>query len=199
MLLVLQGAMAVGKTSVMHYLEKEAPYLHLSYEDNHSVIEEIKRRQLDKRVFEDYVAIQRLWIQHEVKRWQNCQAYPYVVMDFGPEEIEFHTIAYPQIIQEDWDVESALKEDLAMLRSCLPDRILWLEVSEETLRTRKEKDQMRSRNSFDDYLQKFLPLKRNWLLDRENVDSLSIDHLSVEEVGRAVQAWCDRQIKKRTD
>lgn len=195
MLLSLQGSMAVGKTTAMHYLEKEAPYLHLSYEENRAVVEEIKGRQLNKNAFEDYVEIQRLWIQHEIKRWEMCQHFPCTVMDFGPEEIEFHTLMYPRIVGKDWDVETALHEELQALRQCQVYRILWLEASDETLQRHKENDPTRSRNSFDGYIRDFLPLKREFLFAKGNMDILQVDDLTKEEVGQSVREWCRRQIK----
>ena len=48
MVLSLQGCMAVGKTTALRYLETYAPELCVSYEDNAAVIEEVRRRRLDK-------------------------------------------------------------------------------------------------------------------------------------------------------
>lgn len=46
--LSLQGSMAAGKTTVARYLEACLPEIHVSYEENRSVIEEIRRRGLNK-------------------------------------------------------------------------------------------------------------------------------------------------------
>lgn len=48
MILSLQGCMAVGKTTAVNYLLQNAPYIHISYEVNRDIIDEVKRRQLDK-------------------------------------------------------------------------------------------------------------------------------------------------------
>ena len=60
MILSLQGCMAVGKTTAVKYLEQNAPYINISYEVNSDIIEEIKRRQLNKKKYEDYIEIQKL-------------------------------------------------------------------------------------------------------------------------------------------
>ena len=73
MILSLQGCMAVGKTSAADYLKTHAPYLHVQFEDTSELINEITRRQLDKNSFEDFVEIQRLWIQHEINRWEKAK------------------------------------------------------------------------------------------------------------------------------
>lgn len=192
MILSLQGCMAVGKTTALGYLERKLPQAAVSREENAGVIAEIRRRGLDKDTFAGYCAIQRLWLANEVRRYEAVKDRPCVVMDFGAEEILFHTLAYPKTIGADWDVEGALGPELDAVRACLPDHILFLEASDETLRRRKAGDPTRSRSSFEEYLQKFLPLKRTWLRSLPNVEVLNTDGLTADEVGRQVLAWAVR-------
>lgn len=126
MILSLQGCMAVGKTTAVRYLQENATYIHISYEDNRDVIEEIRRRKLDKNKYPDYLEIQKLWLHHEVVRYQKAVQYPCSIMDFGAEEIEFYTLHYPKSIGKDWEIENALKAELEEVRACLPNRILFL-------------------------------------------------------------------------
>ena len=191
MILSLQGCMAVGKTSAADYLKTHAPYLHVQFEDTSELINEITRRQLDKNTFEDFVEIQRLWIHHEIKRWEKAKNFSCTVMDFGAEEIEFYTLNYPKAIGKEWPVEEALGDELKALKRCLPTRILFLDASEAFLRRNKESDKSRSRNFFDFYLQNLLPLKRQWFLGQEQVDVVHVDGLTREEVGQQVKNWCD--------
>ena len=60
MILSLQGCMAVGKTTAIKYLQKNAPYINISFEDHTDAIEEVKRRGLDKNKYQDYLEIQKL-------------------------------------------------------------------------------------------------------------------------------------------
>ena len=197
MVLSLQGCMAVGKTTAVQYLREHAPYLHISYEDNSDVVQEIRRRGLDKNKYEDYLDIQRLWLGKEVERYRKAQHFPCTVMEFGAEEIEFYTLNYPKTIGQDWEVEQALRPELEAVRACMPDRILFLDASEEVLRKRKEGDTTRSRNFFEHHLRHLLPLKRNWFLGRETVDVLNVDHMSADEVGKAVKQWAERCMEGR--
>ncbi len=191
MILSLQGCMAVGKTTAIQYLQENAPYVNISYETNAHIVEEVKRRKLDKNVYEDYLEIQRLWINNEVVRYHKAKEFECSIMDFGAEEIEFYTLNYPKSIGQDWDIENALKKELEQVRKCMPARILFLDASEEVLLRRKENDLTRSRNFFEHYLKYLLPLKRNWFIGRENVDVLNVDDLSAEEVGKKVKEWVD--------
>ena len=194
MILSLQGCMAVGKTTAVKYLQENAPYINISYETNIDIVEEVKRRQLNKNRFEDYIEIQKLWLNKEVVRWNKAKDFSCSVMDFGTEEIEFYTLNYPKTIGEDWDVESALKKELEAVRKCMPTRILFLDASDETLRQHKNNDLTRTRNFFEHHLQYLLPLKREWFYGKENVDILMVDGLDKEQVGAKVKEWCDRCI-----
>ena len=196
MILSLQGCMAVGKTTAVRYLQEHAPYIHISYEINTDVIDEIKRRGLDKTKYEDYLEIQKLWLKKEVHRWEKAKDYACVIMDFGAEEIEFYTLNYPETIGVDWEVENALKNELDEVRRCLPDRVLFLDASDDVLRSHKENDSTRSRNFFEHHLKYFLPLKKSWFGRMENVDFLNVDHLSAEEVGQKVKEWIDYWMKQ---
>lgn len=191
MILSLQGCMASGKTTAVKYLQEHAPYVNISYEVNADIIEEVKRRQLDKNKYEDYLEIQKLWLNNEVMRWNQAKDFPCSIMDFGAEEIEFYTLNYPKTIGQEWEIEHALKKELDAVRKCMPDRILFLDASEDVLRSRKEKDSTRTRNFFEHHLKYFLPLKKKWFLGKENVDVLNVDTLSADEVGQKVKEWVD--------
>lgn len=186
--------MAVGKTTAVRYIQENAPYIHISYEINTDVVDEVKRRNLDKNKFEDYIEIQRLWLNKEIVRWNKAVKYPCSIMDFGAEEIEFYTLNYPKTIGADWDVENALKKELEDVRKCMPTRILFLDASEATLRAHKENDPTRTRNFFEHHLNNLLPLKREWFYNKDNVDILMVDGLDKEQVGQKVKEWCDKCI-----
>ena len=145
--LSLQGGMAVGKTTAARYLARHAPDLHVCLEDNRAVIGQVQRLGLDKTRCDDYIRIQRLWLQHEVDRWQQARPWPCTVMDFGAEEIEFYTLHYPRTIGQDWDVEGPLARELAAVRRCMPRRILFLDAPDPVLRRRKEGDAARDRGA----------------------------------------------------
>lgn len=195
MILSLQGCMAVGKTTAVRYLQTYAPYINISYETNSDIIEEVKHRSLDKNKYEDYLEIQKLWLNNEVVRYKKAIEYSCSIMDFGAEEIEFYTLNYPKSIGVDWEVENPLKKELGEVRKCLPDRILFLDASDEVLRKHKQNDFSRSRSFFEYYLTNMMPLKRKWFVDKENVDILMVDDLSIDEVGIKVKEWCDKCIK----
>lgn len=194
-ILSLQGCMAVGKTTAVNYIGKNVPYVNVNYELNGSVINEIKRRNLDKNKFSDYIEIQKLWIDKEIVRWQELQKYECSLMDFGADEILFYTLNYPKSMGFDWDVATNLKSELNKLRQCLPNRILFLDASKDVLRTHKENDNTRSRNFFEHHLTHLLPLKKQWFQNKKNVDFLNVDTLNSKEVAVVVKKWIDDYLK----
>ncbi len=190
--LSLQGGMAVGKTTAARYLARHAPDLHVCLEDNRAVIGQVQRLGLDKTRCDDYIRIQRLWLQHEVDRWQQARPWPCTVMDFGAEEIEFYTLHYPRTIGQDWDVEGPLARELTAVRRCMPRRILFLDAPDPVLRRRKEGDAARDQGFFEHYLQELLPLKRAWFAQKDNVDVLQTAGMTPEQVGAAALEWAVR-------
>lgn len=133
MILSLQGCMAVGKTTAVRYLQEHAPYVNISYEDNSDIIDEIRARHLNKNKYEDYLEIQKLWLNKEIVRYNKVKNFACSIMDFGAEEIEFYTLNYPKTIGQNWEVETALHQELEAVRKCMPARILFLEASDEVL------------------------------------------------------------------
>lgn len=191
MVLSLQGCMAAGKTTALNYLRENAPYVNVSYEENSEVVQAIRNRILEKNKYEDHLEIQRLWLDNDVRRFERVEDLPCTVMDFGVEEIEFHTINYPKAIGKDWDIENALKDEFIGVRKCMPARILFLDASDDTLRQRKQSDPNRARSSFEYYLKHLMPLKRTWFSKISNVDYLLVDNMPRQEVAMRVKQWVD--------
>lgn len=191
MVLSLQGCMAAGKTTALKYLRENAPYVNVSYEENSEVVQAIRNRILEKNKYEDHLESQRLWLDNDVRRFERVEDLPCTVMDFGVEEIEFHTINYPKAIGKDWDIENALKDELIGVRKCMPARILFLDASDDTLRQRKQSDPNRARSSFEYYLKHLMPLKRTWFSKMSNVDYLLVNNMPRQEVAMRVKQWVD--------
>ncbi len=195
MILSLQGCMAVGKTTAARYIEEFAPHISVFYEDNMGVIAEVRRLGLDQRHFEDFIKIQRLFIENEIRRYEKALSFPVSLFDFGAEEIEFFTLSYPKSIGQDWNVEEPLRDELSSLSLCMPKRILFLNADESIISLRKINDNTRKRSSFEHHLKNLLPLKKQWFGGRDNVDFLDVTCLSPDEVGQKVLKWCNSFIK----
>ena len=191
MVLSLQGPMAVGKTTACRYAEKHRKDLYVSYEDTAPIIDEVRRRNLKQNEHDDYLEIQRIWIRAMIDRYRQAEKHSLSLMDYGPEEIEFHTIFYPRSIGKNWEIETELKNELKELRACKVSSILFLDATEPELRRRKEGDETRSRESFDRFLGNMLDLKRKWFKGRSDTNIMFTDGMRPEDIGLMVCTWVD--------
>ncbi len=185
----LQGCMAAGKTTALKYVEKNNNFIDASYEWDNEIIEKLKGKNLDKTNLRDYIEVQRMWIEKEISRYNRALASNCTVMDFGAEEIEFSTLYWPKTIGMDWDIENIMHNELVQLRKCMPNRILFLDASEEKLRANKASDSKRSRSYFEYYFNRLLPLKKEWAKKLDNLDYLNVDNMTEEQVGKKVIEW----------
>lgn len=190
----LQGSMAVGKTTAAKYIEKTFPNVHVSYEEHNNVKRKIGERNLNKDNYEDYIEIQKIWIESAVKRYNKNRIFENVLMDFGSEDIEFYTYNYPASMGYDWDIVTPLKDELELLSKHQPDHILFLNADEETIRKRKENDNTVERRSFEHHISKLFPLKKQWFIGKENVTLLDVDRLTMEEMCQKVADWINSKI-----
>lgn len=185
----IQGGMASGKTTTARYIGEHLPGVDISYEHPASVLEKVKSFSFSKFVLKDYLQIQRLFIEAEVERYASIKVKDRVIFDLGPEEVEFYTLHFPLSIGMDWDIEHLLAQELSELRKCKLDGILFLDAPSETLRSRKEADKNRGRNSFDHYIIHLHSLKREWFLKAANTTFLNVGGKNAEEVGRGAMKW----------
>lgn len=156
----IQGAMASGKTTLAHALEDAYPELHVYYENPYPIVQKRKELGLDIRTEDGFVENQRLFIQAEVERFHH---FPdgHIILDRGPEDLEFYTVHYPQVHGHDWDMEFRLKTELEALRRCRSDLILYLQAPDHLLRERRDADQTRTRQSFAQH-EPLWKLEQNW-------------------------------------
>lgn len=180
----LQGGMAVGKTTLARNLEKKYKNIYVLYENPYPIVQKRKELNLDIRKKEGFVHNQRLFIQAEIERFKTLPGGS-VLLDRGPEDIEFYTLHFPKTIGENWDIEIELNQELQELRNCRSNLILYLNAPAEILRERKEKDETRSRNSFEEQL-KFYNQEKNWYKRFSTTMVLDVGFKTEQEVKESV-------------
>lgn len=152
--------MAGGKTTLAKRLETQIKSVYFTYENPYPIVKQSNDENLDIRTEKGFIENQRLFIAAEIDRFNNLPD-KNVIFDRGPEDIEFYTLHFPIANGFDWNIELLLKEELEALRKCRSDLILYLEASEETLLDRKESDQNKRRNSFEQNL-KLYKFEKDW-------------------------------------
>ncbi len=143
----LQGPMASGKTTLAKRLERCG--FSVIYENPYPIVEKRRVLNLDINSKEGFILNQKMFIEAKIKEFQNAKG-SVVIFDRGPEDIEFYTIFYPKIIGEEWDIETALRDELYKLRECRSDAIFYLDGSESNLYNRKNNDRTRNRSTFEE-------------------------------------------------
>lgn len=139
-----------------------------------------------------FVANQKLFIEAECQRFSalpNCN----VVLDRGAEDIEFYSLHYPQLIGKDWSVGKSLRRELAALRSCRSNRILYLRASTATLTARKKKDTKRHRGWFEDYLRSLHYTEEQWFLSLSHTVCIDVDEMDTGQVEETVSVWLENE------
>lgn len=185
----LQGGMASGKTTTARYIREHMPEVTVSFENSALVLAEVVAAGLSKFVLDDFIQIQKMYIEAEIERYFSLLGKDRVVLDLGPEEIEFYTLYFPQSIGMDWDMERLLHPELSDLRRCRLDGILFLDARNETLRRRAEADPSRRRNSFVHYMNHMHRNKKEWFLQSLITTFLQVDGRTADEVGASAVKW----------
>ncbi len=144
----IQGPMAVGKTTAIKYAEKQLWKFNFLYENPYPIVAKRENLRLDITTEKDFIENQRLFIEAEIKRYNDLPC-GITVYDRGPEDTECYTINYPKVIGEQWNIEESLKHELSQLRNCVVDSILFLTASDEVLSQRMSSDKSRKRSTFN--------------------------------------------------
>lgn len=186
----VQGGQAVGKTTLTKKLQQRYPEIHFEFENPYPLVQKRKEFGLDITTEAGFVTNQKLFIEAECQRFHampDCK----LVLDRGEEDIKFYTLHYPKFIGKDWDIEKLLHKELAALRLCQSDRILYLQASPTTLSFRKEKDIKRDRSWFEDYLQGLHPLGEKWFLALPHTVCIDVDEMNAKQVEKIASEWLE--------
>ena len=187
-ILTIQGGMAVGKTTALQALVRDFPACHFNHESLVPIVAKRNTLGLDITKLDDFVENQRLFIQAECERYDALPSGE-VVLDRGPEDVEFYTLMFPRSLNEQWSIEDKLKAELRALRARRSDRILFLRASADVLRKRQESDTSRRRGSFHHYINRLYPLEEAWFSSLPYTDIMSVDGLSPDEMKQVISNW----------
>ncbi len=180
----LQGPMASGKTTLAKRLERCG--FSVIYENPYPIVEKRRVLNLDINSKEGFILNQKMFIEAKIKEFQNAKG-SVVIFDRGPEDIEFYTIFYPKIIGEEWDIETALRDELYKLRECRSDAIFYLDGSESNLYNRKNNDRTRNRSTFEEQF-KLVETEKDWY-KQFPVTYVDTNRLTAEELEGYFMDW----------
>ncbi|OTW74973.1 ATP-binding protein [Bacillus thuringiensis] len=175
----LQGPMASGKTTLAKRLEKRG--FQVIYENPYPIVEKRKKLNLDMNSKVGFIMNQKMFMEAKIKEFQNVKD-SVEIFDRGPEDIEFFTLFYPTIIEEEWDIEAELKGELYKLRECRSDAIFYLDVTKKNVYDRKNNDRTRNRSTFEEQFQ-LVETEKDWYkqfpVTYVDTNRLTVDDLEV--------------------
>lgn len=179
----IQGGMAVGKTTLAKTLEKQFQRIQVIYENPYPIVNKRNNLKLDLHTLEGFIENQKLFIETEIKRFEQLNN-NLVILDRGPEDIEFYTLYFPIANGYLWDIENRLKDELGELRKCRSDLIFYLDADLETLQYRKQNDLSKRRNSFNQNMELYL-YEKDWY-KQFNTKFINVNKKSPVEVEKLV-------------
>lgn len=181
----LVGSRAVGKTTLVNGLKKLKP--DMIFREGFRRIE----NDLNMNEAEDFYENQRWYINREIKEFEQFKNQDKIALLVrGPEDIEFYTFHYARYNKKDWNIEENLKEELAQLRKCKSDVILYLDASIETIIKRKEND-TKKRVTMEDWLTNWQPYIDPYFKSLPNTKVLNTENKTKEEILEWVINWID--------
>ena len=132
--------MAVGKKTAAKCVRQMDRGIDVDLGNPAPLLQEIRKRGYDQNTADGFAAIQRLFIEDEIRRYELLREYPITIVGTGAEEIEACTLFMPRIMGIDRDIASLLKNGLEQLRQCVSTAILYLDADLPTLHHHKEDD-----------------------------------------------------------
>ncbi|PGS48790.1 ATP-binding protein [Bacillus sp. AFS041924] len=175
--------MAGGKTTLAKALENQLKNFKVKYENPYPIVNNRNNLKLDLHTLEGFVKNQRMFIEAEIKRYIHLSN-DHIILDRGPEDIEFYTLFFPIANGYSWDIENLLKDELTQLRKCRSDLIIYLDAEIKTLETRRENDWSKRRNSFEQNM-KLYKYEKNWY-KQFNTKLIDVNEKDVIEVEKTV-------------
>lgn len=144
---------------------------------------------------EEYYKNQQWYIQREIEEYNNFRSNkePALLLR-GPEDLEFYTLHYPFINNYNWNVEYNLKKELAKLRLCRSDYIIYLDASAEEILKRKNNDKTKPRINMQNWLQNWQPYIEPYMKKIPYTTVFDTTYLSSDELLEVTASWILKRI-----
>ncbi len=173
----LSGCKAVGKTTLLREIKNKLPNI---------IIREGFRKfdmGFDTSIEEQFYENERCYIRREIEEYKIFrESKSPALLLRGAEDLEFYALHYPKIIGTTWDVEHNLRNELAELRKCSSDYILYLDVDLEIINQRKNHDATKTRNNMKNWLENWQPFIEDYIKANPKTTILNTNKMSAKEV-----------------
>lgn len=192
MIISIEGFKGVGKTTLISELKKIYPdFCYITSKERNDYLKKNLIMNVSDSENQFYI-MQKTLIKFIDDIWKRHSRDKIIIMDRGPEDLEFYTRYYPYAFGFNWDYEKKLSEELEILRNIRSDRILFLGASDEVIFNRKNNDKKsRAKSAKDEFLSS--KLMKEYFLKLAYTTLINTDNLSVGEVVDCAKYWMDNQ------
>jgi len=181
----ISGPMAVGKTTVIQRLVENNSNFSAIYENsvaNNELFSAIYSREITP--FGRNLK-QMIYINDILQRLSEVDC-DVVLLDKGIEDILFFWRNSNDLEFPDSKDNSFIDKVSCMVGDSLSDLIVYLDASDEVLRSRKNRDSTRGRGFFEQYIQNYRVKEREHFLDI-GAHIIQTDHLAVDQVASKIE------------
>ena len=179
MIIALEGARAVGKTTLLNNIQK--------VDNSIKVFHGYKYRgkNFDLNSVEGFCANQLIYIHQKLEQYATVNDAEINLITRGTEDIIFYTLNYPRIMGCDWNVESRLDAWISRLKAKKSDAIIYLDATDEIILERNNND-MRNRPNLKNWLILWQDEMRRWFSNYNNCVFVDTSQLIAAEVADKV-------------
>lgn len=179
MIIALEGARAVGKTTLLDNIRK--------VDNSIKVFHGYKYRgkNFDLNSVEGFCANQLIYIRQKLEQYATVDDAETNLITRGTEDIIFYTLNYPRIMGCDWNVELRLDVWISKLKAKKSDAIIYLDATDEIILKRNDND-TRNRSDLENWLTLWQDEMRHWFSSCNNCVFVDTSQLTATEVADEV-------------
>lgn len=179
MIIALEGARAVGKTTLLKNIR--------AVDNSIKVFHGYKYRgkNFDLNNVEGFCANQLIYIRQKLEQYATVNDAETNLITRGTEDIIFYTLNYPRIMGYDWNVELRLDTWISRLKAKKSDAIIYLDATDEIILERNYND-TRNRPDLENWLTLWHDEMRHWFSSYNNCVFVDTSQLIAEEVADKV-------------
>lgn len=179
MIIALEGARAVGKTTLLNNIRK--------VDNSIKVFHGYKYcgRNFELNSVEGFCANQMIYIRQKLEQYATVNDAETNLITRGTEDIIFYTLNYPRIMGYDWNVELRLDAWISRLKAKRSDVIIYLDAPAEIILERNDND-TRNRSDLENWLTLWQDEMRHWFSSYDNCVFIDTSKLIAAEVADEV-------------
>lgn len=192
MIVSIEGFKGVGKTTLISELKKYYPdFCYITSKERNAYLK--KNLNYDNSDSENqFYVMQKTLIEFMNNIYEKYSQDKMIIMDRGPEDLEFYTRYYPYAHGFNWNTQKNLSKELNTLGKIRSDRVLFLDASDDVIFKRRTNDKkVRVKNEKTEFLSS--KLMKEYFLKLDYTKLINTDNIEARDVVDLSKDWIDNQ------